>query len=162
MVELKDSIHQLRNRLPELEHQLLKMERAFPRKALPQSLFGEVQGPEDCIQNILKDLEKIHAQKSSALLAYLVQRVSQKVHILVHICLSHQAPEKVSLQMKGMHTREQWRLKVEERNNKLSRQRDALNMTLETMRARNDQEAVLKLTKELTEIEKQFESVQFF
>ncbi|PJD90620.1 MAG: hypothetical protein CK424_08055 [Legionella sp.] len=148
----------LRSRLPELERQIQKLGSKFPLKALPKGLFRQRQSGSQCILEIEQELDELLSDKPNAILEYLAVRLSRKIHILVHICLSNRQPfTSAPATLDALSTREQWLSQLDLMRSKLDIQRAAVEATLQTMLLRQDSQAILVLQKELSDIDRQFE-----
>lgn len=148
----------LRARLPELERQIHKLGPKFPLKALPRGLFRRVQSGSECIEDIEQELNELLSNKPNTILDYLALRLSRKIHVLVHICVSYRQPFKsVPAALEALSTREQWLEHLALMRGQLDTQRAAVEATLQTMIQRQDMQAILALQKELSDIDRQFE-----
>lgn len=161
-MDWSQSMAQIRNRLPELEHHILKLGGHFPLNLLPPGLFKNVATGTDCLADIARDLERIAiAQSSERMLNYWSERLSQKIHVLVHICRNHQirGKDKQMYTLDSMGTRTQWLAQIEAKQISLNVRRKSLVTTLETMQARKDKEAIQAIQKELLDIDAQLARV---
>ncbi|MGV3740098.1 MAG: hypothetical protein ACO1N3_02245 [Gammaproteobacteria bacterium] len=149
---------QIRDRLPELEHHILKLGGHFPLNLLPPGLFKDVAIGTDCLTDIARDLDRMSvAQSSERMLNYWGERLSQKIHVLVHICRNQPVPskEKQMYTLDSMGTRTHWLAQIEAKQNSLNLRRKSLVATLETMQTRKDKEAIHAIQKELLDIDAQ-------
>ncbi len=161
----QNSVARLRERLPELERQVFKFGAFFPLSLLPVGLFRDVSSGDDCIHEIAKDLNAIRADTPDCIIQYWSIRLSQKIHVLVHICRTHSHQQKdPSKDLDTIGTYAQYLANNTIKHQKLSQQRQALLATLETMRLSDNSQAVLVLKKEIYALDVQiadFESTDF-
>lgn len=157
MTDLVDSMAALRARLPELERQLSKFGDFFPLSLLPRGLFRNGSSAQDCLNEITHDLMTLTAKTPARILQYGVVRLSQKIHVLVHICLTHkrEQAEDHTLLMDKISTRAQWQVQAQSRLDKLTLQRAALASTLQLMHIRQDAHMIQTLQAELLDIDSQ-------
>lgn len=150
------SVSRIRERLPELERQILKFGEFFPLRLLPPGLFREVASGADCLADIYRDLEVMTPAASEKVITYWSERLSQKIHVLVHICRTEQQnfKDRPKLAIDRMGTRTQWIEHIQSKHAKLSTQRAALAATLELMQSRHDI-GTIQVQKELNEIDAQ-------
>ena len=156
------TLTQIRNRLPELEHQILKLDAHFPLHVLPKGLFRDVTNGADCIADILKDLEKMmNAKTSDRVRLHWSNLLSQKIHVLVHICRNHPLQKGASTEftLEKMGTRRDWLAQIKAKQLKLTTQRASIAETLDKMQERKDKEAILALQKELLDIDAQLRNL---
>jgi hypothetical protein len=147
------TMQRIRERLPELERQISKCEEKFPLHLLPKGLFRDVYSGMDCIADILRDLDIIQSETSERVVTYCSMRLSQKIHVLVHICRtqSHKMSTAIKPVLETISTRSQWLEQLQNRQRSLSLQRAAILKTLE----RADAKTVPALQKELQDIDLQ-------
>ncbi len=157
MTDLVDSMAALRARLPELERQLSKFGDFFPLRLLPRGLFRNGSSAQDCLNEITHDVMTLTAKTPASILQYGVVRLSQKIHVLVHICLTHERDhaDDHMLRMDKISTRAQWQVQAQSRQDKLTLQRAALASTLQSMHTRQDAQTIQALQVELQDIETQ-------
>lgn len=156
------TIRQIRNRLPELEHHIVKLGTHFPLHALPPGLFKDVATGVDCITDIDNNLDKVIDEKASERVRlYWSNLLNQKIHVLVHICRNQprRKKESHSLVLDKISTRNDWLAQIEAKQISLTTQRESMTATLKSMQARNDREAIQILQNELLDIEAQLTSL---
>jgi hypothetical protein len=149
------SIVRLQERLPELERQALKFGAFFPLSLLPKGLFRDVSSGADCVKEIAQDLNAITSETSDCVMAYWSRRLSQKIHVLVHICRTHRPKQDVNHKLDKMGTRVQWLEQTQIKHSQLSQQRTALVATLERMRLNHDVQSIQALQKDLQDLDAQ-------
>lgn len=151
------SITLIRQRLPELERQILKFGEFFPLKLLPPGLFREVTCGLDCIVDIERDLNVITPKTSDAMVVYWSERLSRKIHVLVHICRTqqHTFKDRPKAVLDKMGTRTQWLEQIQIKQTQLNSQRAAVAARLETMQTAQDLPLIHALQKELQAIDAQ-------
>ena len=156
-MDCSQSITRIRERLPELERQILKFGDFFPLKLLPAGLFRDVTSGLDCIADIARDLDVITPKTSDAMVAYWSERLSRKIHVLVHICRTQQqhVKDRPKAVLDKMGTRTQWLEQIQTKQTQLSTQRAAVAATLETMQTGQDLPLIHALQKELQAIDAQ-------
>ncbi len=152
-----EQIKCIQQRLPELERQLLKYGDFFPVKLLPKGLFKEVKSSQDCLADISRDLELMGPQNSQAMAIYLSERISKKIHVLVHICRSQQprSRDSAELVVDKMSTRMQWLAQIELKRKQVSAQRAAIVATMHTKQSTADLPIIHALQQELHAIDVQ-------
>lgn len=154
---------ELSSRLPELEWQLSKLGAQFHRRLLPKHLFREASTPDDCIDEIKRDIISLSKQSESEQIQhYLATTIRQKISVLVHICQlhgHHVAPERPTI-YDSMTTRAQWLEKLELARSKLLTQKEAILMALATMQMREQRDAILSLQLELGHIERELSALE--
>ena len=150
------SVSRIRERLPELERQILKFGEFFPLRLLPAGLFRDVTSGADCLADIYKDLDVMTPAASEKVVTYWSERLSRKIHVLVHICRTEQQnfKDRPKFDIDRMGTRTQWIEHIQSKHAKLSTQRAALVTTLELMQSRQDV-GTIQVQKELNEIDVQ-------
>ena len=155
------SIQLIRQRLPELERQILKFGEFFPLKLLPPGLFREVRSGLDCIADLEKDLDAITPKASDAMLAFWGQRLSQKIHVLVHICRTqqHKFKDRPQAVLEKMGTRTQWLEQIQIKQTQLQSQRGAVAARLDTLQAAQDLPLIHALQKEIQTIDAQLSAL---
>lgn len=147
----------LRERLPELERQILKLGEFFPLKLLPSGLFRDVACGMDCIAEISRDLKTISPHASDAMLTYWSQRLSQKIHVLVHICRTHTTRNlSVAANLDKLGTRAQWLADLQQKQTRLIAQQTAISKRLET---KSDLQTLHALQQELRDIQHQLNNL---
>ncbi|HVT62281.1 MAG TPA: hypothetical protein VHD33_02190, partial [Legionellaceae bacterium] len=143
------------------ERKIVQLGDAFPIKTLPFGLFREVHSGMDCICEIVTDLQTLRNwhTKSESMVRYLAERLSRKIHILVHICIENPAKksDNSAFALETISTRAQWLQDLAHKRVQLEQQRNALQKTLQQMRLRQSKEAVFKVEQELEDIERQLE-----
>ncbi|MCX7090264.1 MAG: hypothetical protein NTU48_02280 [Legionellales bacterium] len=149
------SISRLQERLPELERQVLKFGIFFPLSLLPKGLFRDVSSGADCVKEIAQDLHAITCETPDCVMEYWSTRLSQKIHVLVHICRTHQPKQHVNNKLDKMGTRVQWLEQTQIKLSQLSQQRTALAATLERMRLSHDEKSIQALQKDLQDLDAQ-------
>lgn len=156
-MDWSQTLTQIQNRLPELEHHIEKFGMHFPLNLLPPGLFRDVTTGMDCITDIAQDLQRITAAKSSdKMLSYWGERLSQKIHVLVHICRNQtQRKDTPGITLERMSTRTQWLAQLEAQQVNLRTQRKSMVATLNTMQARKDKEAIQVLQNKILDIDTQ-------
>ena len=156
-MDCSQSITRIRERLPELERQILKFGDFFPLKLLPAGLFRDVTSGLDCIADIARDLDVITPKTSDAMVAYWSERLSRKIHVLVHICRTQQqhVKDRPKAVLDKMGTRTQWLEQLQTKQTQLSTQRAAGAATLETMQTGQDLPLIHALQKDLQAIDAQ-------
>lgn len=159
-MDWQDTLARLRDRLPELDCQIAKFESYFPLNLLPPGLFRDVHSGADCIQEIAYDLQAISNVTSDCVLHYSSKRLSQKIHVLVHICRTYQPSSHSGHLLEKMGTRMQWLEQTEFKQKQLMQQRSALIATQETMRVRHDVEGMGAVQKEIQDLDAQILALQ--
>lgn len=154
-MDWQQAVAQLRDRLPELERQVLKFGAFFPLSLLPKGLFRDVSSGADCVLEIARDLNAITSQTPDCVIQYWSTRLSQKIHVLVHICRTHKPKQHASNTLDKMGTRVQWLEQTQIKHSQLSQQRLAMVATLESMRLRQDAHSMQALQKELQDLDAQ-------
>jgi hypothetical protein len=160
---LADTLFLLRARLPELEWQLQNTLSFIDAKKLPRGLFrcSKELTPSRCIQEIRADLDVLEQREEMPSLAYLVARVSQKIHVLVSLCLqpNEQKAQPVNqrLSMSIICTRNQWITQLSRDIEALVAQQQALQMRLAQPLS---QEVRLVLCTQLADVEKRLTLAQ--
>lgn len=153
---------ELEARLPELEWKLSSLGTAFSPKSLPRGLFRpHLEGSASVyVAEIKLDIQALVRQKSNYSAYYLVQRIQQKINVLVTLChlqanklKSEERKSNFGLQM--INTRQQWLQTLEKDISILSAQQQAMSKSLQQMQTRGrEPQALLSLQGELGEVEK--------
>ena len=126
-------LDELKDRLPELEWQLQKLNCQAIRSLLPPGLFNTSLNNtfDDYIHEIKEDIKILSRSKSSQAQQYLATKIDRKVNILVKLC--HQkppsnptAPKKSVFEIDSILTRGQWIQKMSDQVQQLTTQKIAL------------------------------------
>lgn len=156
-----EMVESLSARLPELSWKLGLKYSVLNPKLLPRGLFKEQMEmtPQSCINEIKADLVRIGSIKNERSLSYMVDRVSQKIHVLVRLCQwaeekNAYLPASPSFGMQVISTRQQWLAALREDIERLDAQCLALSHTLTLLKKGNDTKATLNLQSELGEVER--------
>lgn len=147
-------------RLPELEWKIGSLGTIFSYKSLPYGLFRlnkEVTGAA-YIAEIRADLETLSRQDNERSAFYLVQRIQQKINVLVKLCQMNQKKNQDEIKepfgIKMISTRQQWINELEQEQNILIKQQQAMIRTLNQLTQQNNSKMILSLKVELGEVER--------
>lgn len=153
---LDDVLSRLSARLPELEWKLSLQTPVINPSLLPRGLFrSRIElTPQGCVDEIKADLQAIGKQDNEQIRQYLTERVGQKINVLVRICQNYPDKKKLEQQVnfgvQAINTRQQWLQTMQDNIDTLSRQQQALAMSLVKLKAENSNiQAVLSLEAEL-------------
>jgi hypothetical protein len=157
---INESLDKLVARLPGLAWKLNTLYSVFPSHLLPPHLFKErvEMTPKTCIDEINTDLQVLAEQKNERSMQYLVEKIGQKINVLVQLCqkttTNHYSKKTEPFAVHALSTRQQWLASLEEDVAQLSAQQQALSHTLEELKKTNQPKAILSLQAELGELER--------
>lgn len=157
---LQDVITRLSARLPELEWKLGRLETGINPTLLPRNLFRSriALTSQSCIDEIKADLQSIKQQNNEQSAHYLAERVGQKINVLVRLCQHDPDKKKPEQQahfgLQAIGTRQQWLQTMQRDIDALTAQHHALTLTLATLKATNNTQAILNLQVELGRAER--------
>jgi len=157
MTSIRESLHSLSARLPELEWKL----GAIPiiPSQLPRGLFRErlELTPQSCIEEIRADLDALKQQDNEKSVHFLATRVSQKINVLVRLCQQNDRKKRPvrqqsSMGVQALSTRQQWLNTLHDEINALGTQQKALTEALVHLQNTENTQAVLRMQEELGEV----------
>jgi hypothetical protein len=160
MLGMTDVLDGLMSRLPELEWRLGEIG-AITEKQLPRGLFrcaeeGRRLDAVCYIREIKSDIEALGRQREIHSERYLVEKVSQKIHVLLQLCqLARRKTEskpRAPLSVHRLSTRQQWLGQLQDDIDRLMVQQQALRRAVEEKASLRAPDAMLALQRELGEI----------
>lgn len=128
---INDLLQTLLNRLPELEWQLNKLGTEFSARLLPPGLFQLPidASKSDYIDQLRNDIKRVSHQKDIKSIHFLVEKINQKINVLVQICCSRPRDtisKDITLTINKLSTRQGWLNDLEQMTQVLNEQKKAL------------------------------------